>query len=85
MALKPGDKVHWTQTSARGKSLSLTRREGEVVAISLAGDIADVRLASGKQVHLYTASLQKQGERGAIDVFVEDVIRTNRARCDLDR
>ena len=85
MALKPGDKVHWTQTSARGKSLSLTRREGEVVAISLAGDIADVRLASGKQARLYAKFLRKQDERGAIDVFVEDVIRTNRARCDLDR
>jgi hypothetical protein len=75
---KPGDRVHWTQTSARGRSLSMTRREGVVVAVSLGGDVADVRIASGKVLQLYTRVLRHEGERGQIDEFVEGVVAANR-------
>ena len=80
--IKVGDRVHWTQTSARGRSLSMTRREGVVVAVSLGGDVADVRTPSGKTVQLYTRYLRTEGERGLIDEFVEGVVQANRHTAD---
>lgn len=67
----PGDAVHWTQTSARGRSLSMTRREGTVIGVSLDGRIVDVRTKSGKRVQLYATALRLEGQRGTLDEFVE--------------
>jgi hypothetical protein len=56
----------------------MTRREGVVVAVSIGGDVADVRIRSGKVLQLYTNVLRLDGERGRIDEFVEAVAAANR-------
>jgi hypothetical protein len=76
--MKPGDKVHWTHTSVRGRSLSLSRREGEIVSVSLCGGIADVRRKSGRVEQIYVKALRLEGERGTLDEFVEAVRDANR-------
>jgi hypothetical protein len=66
-----GDQVHWTHVSTRGRTLSMTRREGTITAID--GPMATVRTSGKRQVQIAVARLRLDGERSQIDEFVEGV------------
>lgn len=63
-----GDYVHWTHVSQRGRSISMTRREGIIEAID--GELAIVRTGKNRQVQVAVARLRLDGQRGQIDEFV---------------
>ncbi len=71
-----GDKVHWTQTSKRGRTITMTRKEGTVVASS--DNFTQVKTASGKLLTLTTSQVRGSGQRGQIDDFVDAVVQRER-------
>lgn len=73
---KPGDKVHWTHTSAQGRSISMTRREGTIVEIN--DQIAVVLTSSKRRIYIHTSRLRLNGRRGQIDEFVDAVREAHR-------
>lgn len=74
--MKSGDKVHWTQVSTRGRTMSMQRREGTIESID--GALAIVRTAGNRQVQVALARLRLDGERSQIDEFVEGVREAHR-------
>lgn len=69
-----GDKVRWTQTSVRGRTMSMRLREGTVAAIM--GDTATVKSRSerSKPVQVNVAQLEQERKETAISVMA-DVMR----------
>lgn len=77
-----GDKVQWTHVSSRGRTTSMTTREGEIIAID--GEIVTVRKSTGRQEKLYRRGLRLVGQRSQLTDFVETVFEANRrASADL--
>lgn len=69
---KPGDKVHWTHVSQKGRQISMTRREGTIESID--GALAIVRgERKNWQYQVALARLRLDGQRGQIDDFVDAV------------
>lgn len=66
--MNPGDRVHWTHVSQRGRTMSMTLREG--VLESIEGDLALVRTGKNRQVRIAVARLWLDGQPSQIDEFV---------------
>lgn len=62
--MKPGDKVQWTQTSARGRTISMQLKEGVIESIN--GAVATVRTGKNvsiRRVEINLRRLQAVGQR----------------------
>ena len=68
-ALKPGDSICWVQSSARGRSFSMRRREGHLVG-HLDGGMSQVRISKGKVIEVATDNLLP-GDAKPLMKFVE--------------
>lgn len=62
-------RVSWTQTSVRGRTMSMQLREGTLVSIT--ADVATVRLASGKLVDVDARLIRDEGQPSDIGRVVE--------------
>lgn len=69
-----GDKVHWTHVGSSTRTISMSRREGEVVAID--GQTATVRKRSGKTERVEVVRLRLMDTPSQITEFVEAVRAT---------
>jgi hypothetical protein len=68
-----GDKVRWTHTSIRGRTMNMRLREGTVTAID--GDIATVKPLSrqAKPVQVRLAQLEQERKETAITALIETI------------
>ena len=66
--MKVGDKVHWAKGKRSGRTISMKRFDGEIIAIN--GDLATVKTASGKQ-EVPLAALRLPDAPSAVTEFVE--------------
>jgi len=75
--MQPGDKVQWTHTSRRGRTISMQLKEG--VIESIAGAVATVKTGkNNRRVEINARNLQLVGQRSQIDAFVEAVREASR-------
>lgn len=63
-----GDKVSWTHVSQRGRTMSMTLREGVIEQIN--GAVATVRTPSKRQVIVDIRRLRLEGQESQISEFV---------------
>lgn len=75
--MNPGDKVQWTHVSQRGRSVSMTLREGTLESIE--GELAIVRTSANRQVQVAVKRLRAIGQRNQIDEFVEGIRDAHRS------
>lgn len=66
--MNPGDRVHWTHVSQRGRTMSMVLREG--VLESIDGELAIVRTSKNRQVQVAAACLRLDGQPSQIDEVV---------------
>ena len=67
-----GDRVQWTHCSIRGRSMSMTLREGTVVNLSKpTGKNALVKMRNGHKKWMACSQLQRYGEKSELTSFVE--------------
>lgn len=75
MAIKAGDKVHWTYILRKGKVIEMTRKEGTVLSVS--GDIAKIRVhgkpQGGRFASKLISKLSLVGQPGEIDFAVRAI------------
>lgn len=71
-----GTKVSWTHVSQRGRTMSMSLREGIIIA--LMGDVARVQKRSGKTEEIHTRRLRVEGQPSQIGEFVEAVREAHR-------
>lgn len=70
-----GDKVSWTHVSNRGRTMSMSLREGIVESVK--GDRAIVKKKRGRECIL-VSRLRVTGQKSQISEFVEAVIEATR-------
>lgn len=63
-----GDRVQWTHVSQRGRTMSMSLREGTIEAID--GALAIVRTGKNRQVQVAMARLRAMGQPTQIDEFM---------------
>lgn len=66
---KEGDTVHWTHASKRSQSVTMQRREGEIVEVD--DRKAKIRKANGRTIWVALKRLRKPGEKSQVTEFVE--------------
>jgi len=64
-----GEEVSWTDSNARGKSVSMKLCQG--IITQLDNEYAVVRISSGRRKQIALQRLRKQGEKSQISEFVE--------------
>lgn len=74
--MKPGDRVQWTHVSQRGRTMSMSLREG--VLESIDGELAIVRTSKNRQVQVALARLRPVNQLSQIDEFVGALREANR-------
>lgn len=70
-----GDRVQWMHVG-RGRTISMTTREGEIIAID--GEIVTVKKSTGRKEEVYRRQLRLVGQRSQLTDFVETVFEANR-------
>lgn len=63
-----GDRVQWTHVSQRGRTMSMSLREGTIEAID--GALAIVRTGTNRQVQVALARLRTMGQPTQLDEFM---------------
>lgn len=72
-----GDRVQWTHVSQRGRTMSMSLREGTIEAID--GELAIVRTGTNRQVQVALARLRTMGQPTQLDEFMGVMREANRA------
>ena len=75
--INPGDKVQWTQTSQRGRVMSMRLRDGVVESIN--GSIAVVTYGKRGRMTCHVRILSLAGQPTLIDQTVEAIREASRA------
>lgn len=74
--IQPGDHVHWTHISQRGRTISMARREGVIEGID--GGLAIVRSGKNRRVQVAVARLCLDDQPSQIDEFVDAMREASR-------
>lgn len=67
----PGTQVTWTHVSKRGRTVSMTLREG--VVVSDEGVTVTVRTKNGRSDQIAASALRIVGEKSTLTEFIETV------------
>lgn len=70
-----GDKATWTHRASRGRSVTLTTREGTIIDIR--DGVATMRKKKGQEV-VAVARLRAVEEKSELSEFVEAIVEANR-------
>jgi hypothetical protein len=74
---KSSDKVTWTHISHHGRSVSMTLKEGVVLAVS--NGIATVKTERGTRYYtILTSNLRHVGAKSTLSEFCDEVFAANR-------
>lgn len=76
--IQAGDRVQWTHTSRRGRSISMALREGTVEAV--AGAVATVRYGKKTMLQLPLGALHAVGAPSRLGAVVEAIRAAGRER-----
>ena len=74
MNIIPGDKVSWTHVSRRGRTISMTLKNGTVVNVMCETTL--VKISSGRLVEIPTSKLRRMDEKSDITKFIEALKET---------
>lgn len=76
---KVGDRCQWTKIGGSGRTLTMVRRDGEVVAISEDGKTATVKPDGAKiNVTLAIARLRRNDQRSQVTEFVDAMVANSK-------
>lgn len=74
--MKQGDKVSWTHVSQRGRTMSMSLKEGTVEKIE--GKVATIRTKSNRLVEVSVGRLRAVGQPSQLGEFVEAMREAHR-------
>jgi hypothetical protein len=75
--LQPNDRVTWTHVSKRGRTVSMSLKQG--VVLSVAGGLAMVKSERGTRHYtIPLVNLRRVGEKSTLTEFCDEVFAANR-------
>jgi hypothetical protein len=75
--LQLGERVTWTHVSKRGRSVTMSLKQGVVLAV--AGGLATVKSERGTRYYtIPLANLRRVGEKSTLTEFCDEVFAANR-------